>query len=59
VDYGTPPGINRHIDADNRIHSCPLTPPPAQVLKGPQTKGRFAGRRDRNCCISMGKFKNS
>jgi len=27
-------GGNRHIDADNRIHPLPLTPPPARVLKG-------------------------
>ncbi len=27
-------GINRHIDADNRIHPSPLTPPPPHVLKG-------------------------
>jgi len=26
-------GINRHIDADNRLHPCPLTPPPPHVLK--------------------------
>ena len=27
-------GGNRHIDADNRIHPLPLTPPPPNVLKG-------------------------
>jgi hypothetical protein len=27
-------GINRHIDADNRIHPLPLSPPPDYVLKG-------------------------
>jgi hypothetical protein len=27
-------GGNRHIDADNRIHPLPLTPPPPSVLRG-------------------------
>lgn len=27
-------GINRHIDADNRFHPLPLTPPPSHVLDG-------------------------
>jgi hypothetical protein len=32
-------GINRHIDADNRIHPLPLTPPPAdRVLDGHRRK---------------------
>lgn len=31
-------GINRHIDADNRIHPLPLTPPPDYVLKGHRRK---------------------
>jgi hypothetical protein len=31
-------GINRHIDADNRIHPRPLTPPPPDVLKGHRRK---------------------
>jgi len=31
-------GINRHIDADNRVHPRPLTPPPPHVLKGHRRK---------------------
>lgn len=31
-------GINRHIDAENRIHALPLTPPPPNVLKGHRRK---------------------
>lgn len=31
-------GINRHIDADNRIHPLPLTPPPDRVAKGHRRK---------------------
>ncbi len=31
-------GINRHIDADNRVHPLPLTPPPPHVLKGHRRK---------------------
>jgi hypothetical protein len=31
-------GINRHIDADNRVHPLPLTPPPERVLKGHKRK---------------------
>jgi hypothetical protein len=31
-------GINRHIDADNRVHPLPLTPPPSNVLKGERRK---------------------
>src|SRR5262249_24951849 len=30
-------GINRHIDAENRVHDRPLTPPPDYVLKGHRT----------------------
>jgi hypothetical protein len=31
-------GINRHIDAENRVHPLPLTPPPANVPKGQRRK---------------------
>jgi hypothetical protein len=31
-------GINRHYDADNRVHPLPLTPPPQHVLKGHRRK---------------------
>jgi hypothetical protein len=31
-------GGNRHIDADNRIHPLPLTPPPPNVAKGHRRK---------------------
>lgn len=31
-------GINRHYDADNRVHPLPLTPPPPHVLKGHRRK---------------------
>lgn len=31
-------GINRHYDADNRVHPLPLTPPPPNVLKGHRRK---------------------
>lgn len=31
-------GINRHYDADNRVHPVPLTPPPPHVLKGHRRK---------------------
>jgi hypothetical protein len=31
-------GINRHIDADNRVHDRPLTPPPDRVLRGHRRK---------------------
>ncbi len=30
--------LNRHIDADNRVHPRPLTPPPDRVLKGHRRK---------------------
>jgi hypothetical protein len=31
-------GINRHIDADNRVHDRPLTPPPDRVREGHRRK---------------------
>ncbi|HXZ13649.1 MAG TPA: hypothetical protein VEG64_14790 [Candidatus Sulfotelmatobacter sp.] len=31
-------GINRHVDADNRVHDRPLTPPPDRVLKSHRRK---------------------
>lgn len=31
-------GINRHFDAENRVHPLPLTPPPPYVLKGQRRK---------------------
>jgi hypothetical protein len=31
-------GINRHLDADNRAHPRPLTPPPDRVLTGERRK---------------------
>jgi hypothetical protein len=31
-------GINRHIDAESRLHPLPLTPPPPNVLRGERRK---------------------
>jgi hypothetical protein len=31
-------GINRHIDAENRVHQLPLTSPPPHVLQGQRRK---------------------
>lgn len=31
-------GINRHIDAEDRVHSLPLIPPPPNVLRGERRK---------------------
>lgn len=31
-------GINRHVDADNRVYDHPLTPPPDRVLRGHRRK---------------------
>lgn len=38
MDCDAHAGINRHVDADNRLHPLPLAPPPPYVPKGQRHK---------------------